>query len=647
MSLIGSLEDLGLGDILQIISLSQKSGVLSIRGEEGEGQIVLKDGLVRGASLKGGPVDLREVLVGGRFVEAEAYDAACERARGDGVTIEEAIAAHTELGAERVETLRRECVEAAVMAMFAWRVGEFSFDVRSDVDPSELPLFLPTGINAQYLAMEGSRIEDESAHTRSEFQGAGDEGSDALPDDPPEMSAQEMFGVDPAEALAVGPGIGEAGTTGAEEHDPNEDTLHDLEGPVSDPTLALGLAVAERVDREPEPVSAVSTVELADDDEDDCDEGFAFAEPVAADAEATAASRLEAEPERFVEAPAAAAPPAATAPALPSAPLVVIDPDLVALEWIKHTLKDAFPRVHIFQKWDLGLGPIRQYLARATRPVVLLAPGAQGDPLSGIRNDQDFVSRLKSQQPRLPVLWLRQNEGPSLERVEPADGVLVRPSSLQLRSSRSAGQLQQLAADLREELAQVLGRSMEADAPPVRPASRNDPLLHLKEATAALAEASSRGEVLPLVIRFASELFERVAMFMVRGDAVVGMAQQGLTKGGGPPDESLRQVEISGRGSAWFRSVLETRRPVRSGPTDGGDYTLAALLGNSAAPEAYLAPIESGGEIVALLYADNLPSRRPLGDTETLEVVLQHAGLALERAVLERALAEAEQAPAD
>ena len=33
MSLIGSLEDLSLGDILQIISLSQKSGVLMIQSD--------------------------------------------------------------------------------------------------------------------------------------------------------------------------------------------------------------------------------------------------------------------------------------------------------------------------------------------------------------------------------------------------------------------------------------------------------------------------------------------------------------------------------------------------------------------------------------------------------------------------------------
>ena len=42
MSLVGSLEDLGLGDILQIVSLSRKSGLLLLRSDDGEGRIVFR-----------------------------------------------------------------------------------------------------------------------------------------------------------------------------------------------------------------------------------------------------------------------------------------------------------------------------------------------------------------------------------------------------------------------------------------------------------------------------------------------------------------------------------------------------------------------------------------------------------------------------
>jgi hypothetical protein len=649
MSLIGSLEDLGLGDILQIISLSQKSGVLSIRGDDGEGCIILLDGLVRGASLKGGPTDLRGVLVDGSFLEAEEYDEATERARREGITIEEALSTSTSLTAERIDSLRRECVEAAVMAMFAWQSGEFSFDVRSEPDSEDPPLFLRQGINAQYLAMEGTRIGDESAHIRSEWR---DETGADLPDDLPEMSAEEMFGVDAAEALSVGPGIGDPRPV---EHDLAEDTFPD-DGPPG-AVEALGLAVAERVDdaenADPEADAVVADAEIEADSED-ADEGFAFAEPVeppegtpGAEPRALAEAPVALEP-AVVESVAEEPPPvsAPIAAPLPNAPLVVIDPDLVALEWIKQTLKDSFPRIHIFQRWDLGLSPIRQYLARATRPVVLLCPDAHGDPLSGIRNGQDFVSRLKAQQPRLPILWLQEAGGSKVANAGPADGVLTRPGSAQLRDPKAADKLEHTAAGLREGLATVLARDVETDMNSRRQGSTPvpDSLRQLKAATAALAEASTRGEVLPLVIRFAAEVFDRVAMFMVRGDTVVGMAQSGLPAAGGPDDEVLRTVEVSHQGSAWFRAVLESRKPVRAAPSDGGDYTLAALLGQSASQESYIAPLESGGEIVALLYADNLPNRRPLGDTQALEVVLQHAGLALDRAVLERALAEAEGA---
>ena len=80
MSLVGNLEDLSLGDILQIISLSQKSGVLSVQTGGGEGRIVFVGGLVRGAAVKGGARDLKSVLIQGGFLDEAGWTAAAAQA---------------------------------------------------------------------------------------------------------------------------------------------------------------------------------------------------------------------------------------------------------------------------------------------------------------------------------------------------------------------------------------------------------------------------------------------------------------------------------------------------------------------------------------------------------------------------------------
>ena len=90
--------------------------------------------------------------------------------------------------------------------------------------------------------------------------------------------------------------------------------------------------------------------------------------------------------------------------------------------------------------------------------------------------------------------------------------------------------------------------------------------------------------------------------------------------------------------ATWSQSILY----LAEAPSDEGDRTLVHLLGDAEPSQAYVAPLESGGRVVALLYADNLPEDGPLQGTEALEVVLHEAGLALDRAALERQLAEAE-----
>jgi hypothetical protein len=134
MSLVGSLEDLGLADILQIVSLARKSGVLVLRGEDGEGRIVFREGLVHAAAVKGQPED--------RALPPQ--EGAPDATR-----------------AGRAEAARREQVERAVACMFEWRSGEFSFDVRDDLDSGDAGPALDVGLSPQYLTMEATRLGDE------------------------------------------------------------------------------------------------------------------------------------------------------------------------------------------------------------------------------------------------------------------------------------------------------------------------------------------------------------------------------------------------------------------------------------------------------------------------------------------------------
>ncbi len=590
MSLVGSLEDLGLGDILQIVHLSGKSGVLQLRANAGQGRIVFERGLIRGAVAKGGPTDLFELLESRRAVPVEPLTRAAQDARARGCALALVLLERELIAEAAIDAHRREAIEAHVVSMFRWSSGEFSFEVR-EVNGAGEDLFVSPGINPQFLALEGTRQVDEGG----------------------EAGAELAFGtVDETPAEPGAPGIQAAIL-------------------VEDPLAAPDFAVADQDKRAPADVIAEAT---------------AWQEPP----ELFAARLTEAdlmEPE--VEA-AAGAEPAATAfrpapaspPTLPGPrpPLIAIDADLHLLEWVKHAVAADFPRVHVFQRVDLGIERIRQYLARGETPLVLLSVELPPDPLAGARDVQELTARLHRQSPRMGILWLAV-AGEKALRGGPKDGrpiaVLEKPSPAQLRETRRREECELRAEDLRRALGDACERGLAA---PVRPTNSVDAIARLHEISQRIRERSGRGDVLPQVLAFAAQCFSRVALFMVRDDSAVGIAQVGLSRAGGPDDSGLRSLVLAAREPSWFRAVIDARSPVRSAPTDAGDERLAVMLGNELPAEAYVAPILSGGHVVALLYGDNLPTRARIGDTAALEVALDSASIALDRALLERELAE-------
>jgi len=583
MSLVGSLEDLGLGDLLQIVHLAGKSGVLRLRGDAGEGQIVFRKGMIREARAKSGPTDLRELLAARRVVAGPLLERAWLEAHHVGRRLAEVLIERGLVTAEAIDTLRREQIEGAVLTMFSWPSGEFSFEMRELTDDGA-ELALDPGVNPQFLALEGTRRVDEQAN-------------DLTFETPDEPAPAEV----PNEALEA---------------------------------------------------------ELLLEDDGDAD---ATPEPAPAPAVAPAA------------APVASPPPARPRSAGPRPPVVVIDPSLAVLEWAKAALASDFARVHVFQRPGLGIDRIRQYLARAEIPLVVIAEDTPPDSAAGARDANEIVARLKRQAPGMQVLLLA-DEGAPAPRRSRADGRVARPPGTLLADPRSGRERTRIATALAETLERLAPQppaAKPAPAPAPAPAPKveaapqpppaaapppaapppavletsgsfptvsSEAIAQLRETSARIREGAGRGEVLAQVLAFAGQRFSRVALFGVRGDRAVGVAQSGLARAGGPDDEGLRELSLGSREPAWFRRVIEDRRPLRAAPTDNGDHRLAVLLGNEIPAEAYIAPIVTGERVAALLYADNLPGKEPIADTSALEVLLDAAGIALDRALIERTL---------
>jgi hypothetical protein len=148
------------------------------------------------------------------------------------------------------------------------------------------------------------------------------------------------------------------------------------------------------------------------------------------------------------------------------------------------------------------------------------------------------------------------------------------------------------------------------------------------------------GGIILLVLRFASELMNRAVIFLVKEDEIVGLGQFGMEAIGSlSADERVRRMRVPRNAGSVFEQVLQSWSPLKTvtGPGQWDRY-LVEELGGGMASEIFLGPLISEGKVVAILYGDNAPQKRAIGDTESLEIFLSQAGLAMEKALLERRL---------
>ena len=182
----------------------------------------------------------------------------------------------------------------------------------------------------------------------------------------------------------------------------------------------------------------------------------------------------------------------------------------------------------------------------------------------------------------------------------------------------------------------------EGDWGEVRTQTGRKDISSLKALTQELRFPNSASEITLLILRFASDIFQRGLLFMVGEREMIGLGQFGLDIE--KPDEKIREIILLFDESEFLHKIVIERRPYKGSiEKDAVTGELMREIGGGWPSETAVFPIIAEGRVVALLYCDNLTTGEKMVETEGLEIFIDQAGLALEKSLLQRRLQEMEK----
>jgi Domain of unknown function (DUF4388) len=153
----GNLKTMLPGDLLQWLSLGQKTGTLVVSNKAVEKKIFFKNGRVISSASN----DPREYL--GQFLMSHGYMTEPELMKGmqvqaeSGILLGKILVMIDVISEEELQRLMRMKAEEAIYDIFLWRDGEFRFD--DDALPTQE--MIPLQVDVTGIIMEGTRRVDE------------------------------------------------------------------------------------------------------------------------------------------------------------------------------------------------------------------------------------------------------------------------------------------------------------------------------------------------------------------------------------------------------------------------------------------------------------------------------------------------------
>ena len=128
MPIQGNIEEAGLPDVLQLLSLGRKSGCLTLIDGETQGHIYLDVGRISYATVANRLDRLGDMLVKNGRITQEQLDAAVEeQERSNKRQLGRILVDSGKIDRAELEGFIRLQVEQAVYYLFTWKQGTFSF----------------------------------------------------------------------------------------------------------------------------------------------------------------------------------------------------------------------------------------------------------------------------------------------------------------------------------------------------------------------------------------------------------------------------------------------------------------------------------------------------------------------------------------
>jgi tetratricopeptide (TPR) repeat protein len=158
MAIKGNLREASLPDVLQLLSMGQKTGCLSLTDRSNFGYIYFERGRISYASIVNRRDRLGDLLVKNGLLDAKDLFAAIDdQAKSPGERLGEILIRRGSITRDQLEHYIRIQIEEAVYFLFTWTQGSFYFE--ADQRPEEGSF--QVSINPENLLLEGARRIDE------------------------------------------------------------------------------------------------------------------------------------------------------------------------------------------------------------------------------------------------------------------------------------------------------------------------------------------------------------------------------------------------------------------------------------------------------------------------------------------------------